>query len=209
MTNPANFWDDRFSQPEYLFGTKPADFLTRHIHFLAPCSRVLCIADGEGRNSVWLAGQGMQVVAMDGSVVALDKARALARTAKVSVDYRQGDVTRWDWDGAQYDVLVGIFFQFLGPDARQQVFAGLHRALKPGGLLMLHGYAPRQVGYGTGGPPHVENMYDLALLNEAFGGYDMLYEADYDADVDEGRGHSGRSALVDFIARKPIPTEGH
>lgn len=209
MTNPANFWDARFSQPEYLFGTKPADFLTRHIHFLAPASRVLAIADGEGRNSVWLAGQGMDVVAMDGSGVALDKARALAATAGVSVDYHQGDVTQWDWDAEHYDALVGIFFQFLGPDARAQVFAGLKRALKPGGVLMLHGYAPRQVGYGTGGPPQAENMYDLALLNHAFAGYEVLFQADYDAEVDEGRGHSGRSALVDFIARKPAPTEGH
>jgi len=208
MTNPANFWDDRFSQPEYLFGTKPADFLTRHIHFLAPGSRVLCIADGEGRNSVWLAGQGMDVVAMDGSGVALDKARALAAKTGVHVDYHQGDITKWDWEDAQYDALVGIFFQFLAPDARAQVFAGLDRALRPGGLLMLHGYAPRQVEYGTGGPPNAENMYDLALLNGAFPGYDVLFEADYDAEVQEGRGHSGRSALVDFIARKPDPLKG-
>lgn len=208
MTNPANFWDARFSQPDYLFGTEPADFLIRHIHFLPPGSRVLCIADGEGRNSVWLAGQGKDVVAMDGSGVALDKARALAARKGVSVDYRQGDVALWDWDAEPFDAVVGIFFQFLTPAARALVFAGLDRAIKPGGLLMLHGYAPRQVGYGTGGPPHSENMYDLALLNDAFPGYEVLFEADYDAEVDEGRGHSGRSALVDFIARKPDPLKG-
>lgn len=203
MDDPLDRWNRRFSGKDYVFGTEPAEFLTRHAHYLAPGSTVLAVADGEGRNSVWLAGQGMRVTAMDGSSVALDKARALARQKGVSVDYRLGDITKWDWAGAQYDAVVGIFFQFVGPALRAQIFAGFDTALTPGGLLLIHGYAPRQVGYATGGPKAPENMYDLPLLNAAFPGYDVLHQADYDADIDEGEGHKGRSGLIDFVARKP------
>jgi len=99
--------------------------------------------------------------------------------------------------------VAAIFIQFAGPEGRQAIFEGIARTLAPGGVLLLHGYAPRQIGYGTGGPPHVENLYTLDLLHASFPGWDVLHEADYDAEIDEGRAHSGRSALIDFVARKP------
>ncbi len=204
MSTEANtLWDRRYEGDDYLFGTAPAAFLTRHARHLPKAGRVLAVADGEGRNSVWLAEQGLEVTAMDSSAVALDKALKLALKREVPVAFRLGDVMTWDWDAAPYDAVVAIFIQFAGPEDRVQVFRGLDRALKPGGLLMLHGYAPRQVGYGTGGPPYKENMYTLGLLRDAFEGYDIRHQADYDAEIEEGRGHSGRSGLIDFIARKP------
>ncbi len=204
MSTEANTqWDRRYDSEDYLFGTAPAAFLTRHARHLPKAGRVLSVADGEGRNSVWMAEQGLEVTAMDGSPVALDKARRLAVEREVHVAFRLGDVLTWDWTATPYDAVVAIFIQFVGPEDHAQVFAGLDRALKPGGLLMLHGYAPRQVGYGTGGPPYVENMYTLGLLRDAFKGYDIRHQADYDAEITEGRGHSGRSGLIDFIARKP------
>ena len=202
-TEPNNAWDRRYSSDDYLFGTAPAAFLTRHARHLPKAGRVLSVADGEGRNSVWMAEQGLEVTAMDGSAVALEKARKLAVAREVHVAFRLGDVLTWDWGAAPYDAVVAIFIQFVGPEDRVRVFRGLDQALKPGGMLLLHGYAPRQVGYGTGGPPHEENMYTLGLLREAFQGYDSRHQADYDAEIDEGRGHSGRSGLIDFIARKP------
>ena len=116
---------------------------------------------------------------------------------------RLADLDGWDW-ARVFDVVAGIFIQFVGPEERSRLFTRIDRALKPGGILLLHGYAPRQVGYGTGGPPFVENMYTLPLLRQAFAGYDVLRAEDFDAEVDEGRGHSGRSALIDFVARKPV-----
>ena len=204
MSTEANtLWDRRYEGDDYLFGTAPAAFLTRHARHLPKAGRVLAVADGEGRNSVWLAEQGLEVTAMDSSAVALDKALKLALKREVPVAFRLGDVMTWDWDAAPYDAVVAIFIQFAGPEDRARVFTGLDRALKPGGLLMLHGYAPRQIGYGSGGPPYEENMYTLGLLRDAFEGYDIRHQADYDAEIEEGRGHSGRSGLIDFIARKP------
>lgn len=195
-------WNDRYSGDDYLFGTEPADFLRRAEPFLCAGQTALAIADGEGRNSVWLAGQGLTVTAFDPAPNAVAKARKLAAARGVAVEFHLNDLDGWDWS-RRFDVVAGIFIQFVSPDERETLFARIGGALAPGGLLLLHGYAPRQVGYGTGGPPHRENMYTLDLLHEAFAGYEVLRAQDFDADVDEGRGHSGRSALIDFIARKP------
>lgn len=196
-------WDERFSEPGFLFGTEPADFLRRQAHRIRPGDRVLAVADGEGRNSVFVAGLGAEVTAMDASAVAQDKARALAAERGVTVDFRLSDIDAWEWQEAAFDVVLAVFIQFSPPEQRARVFQGMARTLRPGGLLLLHGYAPRQIGYGTGGPPMVENLYAPGLLPESFPGFQILESRDYDAKVDEGRGHSGLSALVDFVALKP------
>ncbi|MEO1239868.1 MAG: class I SAM-dependent methyltransferase [Pseudomonadota bacterium] len=201
-------WNDRYAQPGFHFGTDPAAFLTAQAHHLTPGSTVLAVADGEGRNSVYLAGLGHRVTAMDASPVGLEKARGLAAKAGVTVDYHLSDIEAWDWRAEAFDAVAAIFIQFSPPEMRAQVFAGIDRTLKPGGLLLLHGYAPRQVGYGTGGPPWVEHMYTLEMLREAFAGYEVVVARDYDADIQEGRGHSGVSGLVDFVARKGVGTAG-
>ncbi|MGB5066753.1 MAG: class I SAM-dependent methyltransferase [Albidovulum sp.] len=197
-------WNERYSGRDYLFGKEPADFLHRAAGWLDAGQSALCIADGEGRNSVWLAGQGLRVTAFDPAPNAVAKARRLAAERGVAVDFHVGDLDGWDWQGRQFDVVAGIFIQFVGPEAWAELFGRIKTALKPGGLLLLHGYAPRQVDYGTGGPPDAANMYTLDLLRAGFAGYAVLRAEDFDAEVDEGAGHSGRSALVDFIARKPL-----
>lgn len=204
MTTPSNpHWDSRFDRPDYLFGTEPAHFICDHGPRIPAGAQVLAVADGEGRNSVWLAARGVQVTAMDASAVGLEKARALADARGVSVDFRFGDVLAWDWQAVAYDAIAAIYIQFLAPNDRETVFAGLNAALKPGGLLLLHGFAPRQVDYGTGGPPHAENMYTLPMLTAAFPDYAVQHQADYDAHVSSGEGHKGRAALIDFVATKP------
>ncbi len=195
-------WNERYAGDDYLFGTEPADFLARAASWLRAGDSALCIADGEGRNSVWLAGQGLRVTAFDPAPNAVAKARRLAEARGVAVAFHETDLDGWDWS-RQFDVVAGIFIQFVGPDERAGLFERIKGAVRPGGLLFLHGYAPRQVEYGTGGPPYRENMYTEALLRDAFAGWEVLRSADFDAEVDEGKGHSGRSALVDFIARKP------
>ncbi len=196
-------WDQRYAAPGFLFGTEPADFLKRHAAVLPASAEVLALADGEGRNSLWLAGLGHRVTAMEASPVALAKAAELAAARGMTVNARQADIYAWDWAPGAFDAVVAIFIQFAPPERRRQIHEGIARTLRPGGLLLMHGYAPRQVGYGTGGPSAAENMYDLPLLAGDFPGWEVLHQADYDADLTEGNGHSGRSGLVDFIARKP------
>lgn len=196
-------WDERYSTPGYLFGTDPAGFVRRQAPHIAKGARVLAVADGEGRNSVFVAGLGAEVMAMDASEVAQDKARQLAADKGVTVDFRLSDIEAWTWDAAAFDVVLGVCIQFSPPEQRARVFSGMARTLRPGGLLLLHGYAPRQIGYGTGGPPMVENLYTTGLLAAAFPGFEILESRDYDAEISEGPAHRGLSALVDFVARKP------
>jgi cyclopropane fatty-acyl-phospholipid synthase-like methyltransferase len=107
------------------------------------------------------------------------------------------------WPPAVYDFVVAVFIQFVGPEEREIQFLRLKQAVKPGGRLLLHGYTPRQIEYKTGGPSAVENLYTEDLLRQSFADFEIETLHAYEADVDEGRGHRGRSALIDLIARKP------
>jgi SAM-dependent methyltransferase len=195
-------WDERYSIDDYLFGTEPADFLVAQVHLLEPGLRALVVADGEGRNSVYLAQQGVEVVAMDASAVGVAKARKLADARGVEVDFRVADIMTWEWAPDAYDLVVAIFIQFLTPDQRPTVFDGMQHTLCPGGRLLLHGYRPEQVALGTGGPPNPAHMYTEELLRDAFGAMDIERLESYDAEIDEGTGHSGMSALIDLVAVK-------
>ena len=199
----GTFWDERYASEEYLFGTEPNAFLAREAHRLNPGSRVLAVADGEGRNGVFLAEQRLSVVSINSSAVAQDKARRLAASRGVSLDLQLVELDRYDWPPAQYDAVVGIFIQFAAPALRARLFEGMQRALKPGGWLLLEGYRPEQIDYGTGGPPHAENLYTEQMLRDAFAAMEIVSLAAYDAPVSEGSGHHGMSALIDLVAQKP------
>jgi SAM-dependent methyltransferase len=200
-------WDERFGTADYVFGTEPAAFLAARADLLEPGQTALVVADGEGRNSVFLAERGLDVTAMDASPVGVEKARRLAADRGVAVDYHVADIMTWDWAARSYDLVVGVFLQFLAPADRGQVFAGMARAVAPGGRLLLHGYRPEQVDYGTGGPPSRENMYTEDLLREAFGDLAIERLVSYDTPIEEGIGHVGMSALIDLVARRPEATE--
>ncbi|MEO1055709.1 MAG: class I SAM-dependent methyltransferase [Actinomycetota bacterium] len=207
MTNEmaaAPKWDARYQADEYVFGTAPAQFMTAHATLFEPGQRALVVADGEGRNSVWLAQQGLTVTAMDISSIGADKARALASERGVAVDVEVADVLTWDWEPDAYDVVVAVFIQFLLAEQRGPVFEGMVRTLRPGGRLLLHGYRPEQIAYATGGPPLEECMYTEELLTAEFQGLDIERLTSYDAELDEGAGHAGVSALIDFVGRKPL-----
>lgn len=196
-------WEDRYAaEGGYLFGTAPAAFLTENPWLTQAGGTALCVADGEGRNSVHLARAGLNVTSFDLSPTAVTRAQALAAQAGVSVEAHVSDWEGWDWTRT-FDAVFGIFVQFMGPEARVRQFETLRAAVKPGGRIVLHGYTPEQVALGTGGPPSVANMYTEVFLAEAFAGWQIERLAAYERDVQEGRGHSGRSALIDLVARKP------
>ncbi|EPX79538.1 SAM-dependent methyltransferase [Salipiger mucosus] len=196
-------WDERFSTPEYVFGKAPAQVLRRHEDRLTPAARALCVADGEGRNAVFLAEKGLEVTAWDVSPAAVEKARGLAEERGVSVDFSVADIETWDWPEEAYDLVAGIFIQFVDPEARERLFARMVRSLRTGGTLLLHGYTPKQLDYGTGGPKALENLYTEEMLRVAFSDMRIEVLESYEAVLDEGKGHSGRSALIDMVAVKP------
>jgi cyclopropane fatty-acyl-phospholipid synthase-like methyltransferase len=196
-------WDERYATEDYIFGTAPSMFLEKNAGLLTPGETALAVADGEGRNSVFMAEKGLAVTAMDSAATGIEKARRLAEAKGVEVDFRLADLTTWDWTPSGYDVAAAIFIQFAPPEFRAEIFNGIERTLKPGGLLLLHGYTPKQLDYKTGGPSAVENLYTKDLLSERFGAWDILRLEEYEAELNEGAGHSGQSALIDLIARKP------
>ncbi len=199
-----NVWNERYAGEEYHFGTEPNAFLVSQQDLLKPGMSCLAVADGEGRNGVWLAEQGLKVLSVDGSSVAVAKARALAKLRGVEMAVEQVDLSQWQWPENQFDVVVGIFIQFALPVQRVQQFANLKKCLKPGGLLLLQGYTPRQLEYRTGGPSQVENLYTETLLREAFADMEILHLAEHDSEIFEGAGHCGMSALIDLVARKVL-----
>lgn len=204
FSNPQQTWDKRFEADGYIFGTEPNVWLAGHAGLLTPGMRVLAVADGEGRNSVWMAQRGLQVDAFDISPVGVQKAKKLATDANVDVNYSISSVEDWPWKVGEYDAVVAIFIQFADPATRATLFRQMKSALKPDGLILLQGYTPKQLEYKTGGPPLVEHLYTEDLLREAFGDMDISEMRFYDAVLHEGSQHSGQSAVVGMVARKPF-----
>jgi SAM-dependent methyltransferase len=199
---PARTWDQRFSEPGFLFGTEPNAWLASQRALFEPGKRALAVADGEGRNSVWLAQLGLQVDAFDISPVGVAKARALAERQRVTVNYHVCDCEGWNWEPAAYDYVVAIFIQFADPALRERLFANMARALKPGGYLLLQGYTPKQLDYKTGGPDIVEHLYTPELLRQSFADLQIVELREYEAQLAEGTRHIGPSALVGMVARR-------
>lgn len=200
--NGFDVWNNRFSSAEYVFGEEPNAFLVRQKPHLPTAGRVLAVSDGEGRNGVWLAQQGLDVVSIDISPNAQEKARTLAAKRGVPITTELADLLAYSWPVSAYDAVVAIFIQFMGPAGRAAAFHGMRRALKPGGLLLIEGYTPDQIALGTGGPKQAENMYTRAILETAFGDFYNVRIEEYEAELREGSGHSGRSALIDFVGEK-------
>lgn len=196
-------WDTRFaSTDDFIFGTEPNQFMVSQASLLKPGMKVLAVADGEGRNGVWLAQQGLDVTSVDGSQVALDKAARLARERGVTLNTVCADLVTWDWGTEVYDAIVGIFIQFAGPRLRSKLFQRAAQALKPQGYFLLQGYHPKQLEYKTGGPSAIENLYTEDQLRAELAHLDILHLDRHDAELSEGSGHSGMSALIDVVARK-------
>ncbi len=165
MTN--DFWNSRFSEPGYAYGTEPNAFLVSQKHYLMPGLKALAVADGEGRNGVWLAQQGLDVLSVDGSEVGLRKARELAQRRGVSIRTEQAELTRWQWPENAFDIVVAIFIHF-PPEHRARMHANMLRALKPGGVLIMEAFTPEQLEYKTGGPPVREMLYSVEMMCSDF-----------------------------------------
>jgi 2-polyprenyl-3-methyl-5-hydroxy-6-metoxy-1,4-benzoquinol methylase len=205
FTDGTDFWNKRFDTPDYIFGKAPNEYLQAQAkQYLKKGDSVLCVADGEGRNSVWLAKQGMRVDAFDLSEVALSKAVALATEEAVQVQFSLASSDTWEWEPNQYDAVVGIFIQFADPVMRVRLFAQMVSTLRPGGLLIIQGYTPKQLVFKTGGPSILEHLYTEDMIRDLIGDLEPLDLCVYEKVLSEGPKHTGMSALLGLVARKPL-----
>ena len=198
----ASTWNQRYQGDDYLFGTEPNAYLRANAAHWQPGSRLLCVADGEGRNSVWLAARGLLVDAFDISEVGVAKARKLAAATGVSVEFSVAGCESFAWPTETYDGVVAVFVQFADPTMRERLFANIVRSLKVGGVLVLLGYTPKQLEYKTGGPSQLSHLYTEEMLSAAFASTQILELRVFEADLAEGARHRGRSALVGLVARR-------
>ncbi len=207
--NQELIWSKRYRDAgdDYLFGTKPNRFLAHRQELLQNGRTALSVADGEGRNSVWLAEQGLDVTAIEISPVAIEKARRLASGRNTKVNFLLADMLAPGWPPTEmhgaFDWVFGIFIQFVGPEWRSRQFDGLKQLTAAGGRILLQGYTPKQLEYRTGGPSAVENLYTEEVLRAEFAGWEIEELVEYEDEINEGNGHQGRSALIGMIARKP------
>ena len=201
MADPQNPWDSRYGQDGFYYGTEPNDFLVEQVSRILPGGRVLCLAEGEGRNAVYLAGQGFRVLAVDGSKVGLEKARKLAEARGVQIETCLADLSGFAFDRNAFDAVVSIWCH-LPPPLRSEVHARSVEALKQGGVLILEAYRPKQLEYKTGGPPVPELMMTREILARDFSGLEHLVLEEKDRIIHEGQGHEGLSAVVQFSGVK-------
>jgi 2-polyprenyl-3-methyl-5-hydroxy-6-metoxy-1,4-benzoquinol methylase len=203
FADATQFWNARFNKQEFIFGKEPNEYLAEQAtQHLQVGDAVLCIADGEGRNGVWLAKQGMQVTGFDVSDIALAKAKQFAADNEVNIQYSLCDTDSFEWPANQYDAVIAIFIQFADSAMRARIFKQVQLALKPGGLLILQGYTPKQLEYKTGGPSLLEHLYTETMIRELSQGFEILDLQCYEKELSEGARHTGMSALLGMVAKK-------
>lgn len=194
-------WDERYASGEFVFGEAPNLFLLGQAHRLRPGMRALAVGDGEGRNGVWLAQQGLVTTSLDWSAVGLAKARALAEARGVALATVTADLTRWEWPAAGFDVIAWIFVH-LPPADRAIACEGVLRALAPGGLLLMECFTPAQEGRRSGGPKDPALLWSRALVERHFGGLEVLELLEGTVLLDEGPRHQGAAEVVRAVLRR-------
>jgi SAM-dependent methyltransferase len=199
-------WDERYASAEYAYGTEPNDFLAEMARAL-PQGHILCLAEGEGRNAVHLATLGYQVTAVDASAVGLAKAQHLARQRGVALTTVVADLADFTIEAGQWDGIVSIFCH-LPPALRRRVHRAVVEGLRPGGVLVLEAYTPKQLDYNTGGPPVAEMTMTLEQLQTELKGLAFCNARETVRPVIEGRYHHGDGAVVQLVAEKPLLAAG-
>lgn len=193
-------WNERYSQAEYVYSKNPNDFLVEVVQQI-PKGQVLCLADGEGRNGVYLAQQGCRVTAVDASPVGLEKARKLAAERSVEIETIVADLAEFPIQPNAWDAIVSIFCHLpsiIRANIHRQVVAGL----RSGGVFVLEAYTPRQLEFKTGGPPNADLTMELTTLQQELEGLEFKHATEIEREIQEGRFHQGHSAVVQVVAIK-------
>ncbi len=206
MNDQAEFWDERYRGEGFAFGTTPNAFLVSQAQCLRPGLRVLVPGDGEGRNGVWLAEQGLIVDTVDVSPLGVAKARELAKARGVTINAVEADLLAWAWPRDAYDVVAALYIHFFDADR-----PGMHRAmvdaLKPGGILILEAFNPNQLDlqkqHRSGGPKTADMLYSKAKLERDFAGTSILHLEEATVELAEGHRHKGPAAVIRAVVQKP------
>lgn len=199
MTYDSSFWDERYSSEGYMYGLKPNTFLAEHYNILG--SPVLSLAEGEGRNAVFLASRGLDVVGVDYSQVALEKANELARTQGVRIGTVHADLASFEPGEHSFGSVISISAH-LPSSVRATLYPLVEKCLKPGGILLVEAYTEAQLAYDTGGPKDPDRLMSAEKLTREFPNLEPLFVRELERDVIEGWGHKGKGAVVQFIARR-------
>lgn len=198
-------WDDRYGGRQYRYGVEPSDFLVKQRHRLSRGMEVLSLADGEGRNGVWLAQQGMKVTTVEQSPVGIQKALKLAQARGVMIRTQCADLFDWQWPQAAFDLVTAIFWH-LPPDRRADIHRDMLHAVRPGGFVMIEafhtGQTEYQARYGSGGPPDPAMLYSERNLKDDFADAEILLLEAVETELDHGEGHRGLGKTVNFVARR-------
>lgn len=207
MTGQAEFWDARYRGKDFLFGTQPNAFLASQAHYLKPGMRVLVPGDGEGRNGVWLAQQGLATDTVDVSPIGAAKAQALAKARGVQIGAQIADLLDWDWPAGRYDVVAALYIHFFDPD-RPRMHRAMLDALKPGGIVIYEAFRPEQLEYqkthGSGGPRTADMLCSRAKLQSDFAAAKFLLLEEAEVELNEGPRHKGAAAVIRAVVRKPL-----
>ena len=200
--NPAAMWDERFGREEPVYGHEPNTYLrAQAVMRLKPPMKVFLPADGYGRNGLWLAKQGFEVTTVDVSPVGIERARKAATAAGLSATILLSDLNLWDWPEAEFDAVAAIYLH-LPPEERKVIHPRMFGALKPGGILILEAFHLGQLAFSSGGPKQVELLYSAELLRRDFAQAEVLELAESVVDLEEGRMHSGKGAVVRAVFRR-------
>lgn len=196
-----DFWNQRYNAKEYAYGKAPNQFIKENAGFLSPQSKLLCIAEGEGRNAVYLATLGHQVTALDFSELALEKTKALAAENNVGVQVIQADLTEYVFDAEAWDGVIAVFAHF-NSTLRHTVHQQIVTALKPGGKLLLTAYDKKQIEKNTGGPRDTDMLYSATEALQDFEVFSELTVSKKNYYISEGAFHKGDSVVIEVLGKK-------
>ncbi|OGW36707.1 MAG: SAM-dependent methyltransferase [Nitrospirae bacterium GWD2_57_9] len=194
-------WDQRYNTEEYMYGKEPNQFLAS-VSSELPKGRVLCLAEGEGRNAVFLAKQGCQVLAVDSSAVGLEKAKKLAEANNVTIGTQAADLAHLVIEPGKWDAIVSIFAH-VPSVIRKELHRKVVKGLRSGGVFILEAYTPAQLALKTGGPPNEDMMMTLEALRLELEGLEFTHARELERVIVEGKLHTGKGAVVQVVARKP------
>lgn len=195
------FFDERFNNTEFFYGLKPNDYLYEKSLALSPQSTILSLGEGEGRNALFLAKEGHKIIAIDESIIGLEKAKKLLHENHLDLEIICTDIAKFDFPKSHYDAIISIWFH-LPKELRTTIHQKCVEALKPNGIFILEAYTPKQLENNSGGPKNIDMLMDPKDLITELKGLRLIELNELNREIHEGTGHNGPSAVVQILGQK-------